>query len=150
MSATATTASATASASTAAPTGRSRSRIALTGLQIVLALFYAFASALPKLLGIQAAADSFDRIGFGDWFMYFTGTLELLGAVALLIPLLYQVAAVALFGLMIGATITQLTVFNGDNAATPILFMVPLALIAWARRDSTPALVARLRRRPLL
>lgn len=129
---------------TAAPARRDRARTALLGLQIVLALFYAFASATPKLLGIRAAADSFDRIGFGDWFMYLTGALEFAGAVALLVPLLYQVAAIAMIGLMICATVTQITVFDGHNAATPVILILPLAVIAWARRDSTPALLARL------
>jgi uncharacterized membrane protein YphA (DoxX/SURF4 family) len=123
-----------------------RARTALLALQIVLALFYAFASATPKLLGISAASDSFDKIGFGDWFMYLTGALEFAGAVALLIPVLYQVAAVAMIGLMVGATVTQLTVFDGQNAATPIIMILPLAVIAWARRDSTPALLALLSR----
>ncbi|MFJ4411502.1 DoxX family protein [Streptomyces sp. NPDC088910] len=138
------TATGTATAVTARP-ARSRARTALLALQIVLALFYGVASAAPKLLGIDAAADSFDRIGFGDWFMYLTGALELAGAVALLIPVLYQVAAVAMIGLMIGATVTQITVFDGDNAATPIILILPLALIAWARRDSTKALLALVR-----
>jgi uncharacterized membrane protein YphA (DoxX/SURF4 family) len=130
----------------AARRARSRARTSLMGLQIVLALFYAVASAAPKLLGVDAAADSFDKIGFGDWFMYLTGALELAGAVALLIPVLYQLAAVAMIGLMICATVTQITVFHGDNAATPVILILPLAVIAWARRDSTTALLALLRR----
>jgi uncharacterized membrane protein YphA (DoxX/SURF4 family) len=124
---------------------RDRAAKALTALQIVLALFYALASATPKLLGIAAARDSFDRISFGDWFMYLTGALEFAGAVALLIPL-YQVAAVALIGLMIGATVTRITVFDGHNAATPAILMLPLAVIARARRDSTAALLDHLLR----
>lgn len=129
---------------TGAPARRDRAHTALLGLQIVLALFYAFASATPKLLGLRAAADSFDKIGFGDWFMYLTGALEFAGAVALVVPLLYQVAALAMIGLMVCATVTQLTVFHGEHAATPVILILPLAVIAWARRDSTPALLARL------
>jgi uncharacterized membrane protein YphA (DoxX/SURF4 family) len=136
----------TAGVRNAARPARSRARTSLMALQIALALFYAVASAAPKLLGVDAAADSFDRIGFGDWFMYLTGALELAGAIALVIPVLYQVAAVAMIGLMICATITQITVFNGDNVATPIIFILPLAVIAWARRDSTTELLALLRR----
>lgn len=141
--------SATVSTPTAAPTpatGRSRhAGTSLMALQVVLALFYGVASAAPKLLGISAAADSFDKIGFGDWFMYLTGALELAGAIALVIPVLYQVAAIAMIGLMICASVTQFTVFHGDNAATPLLLILPLALIAWARRDSTSALLTLLR-----
>ena len=124
----------------------SRAGKAVLALQIVLALFYSLASAAPKLLGVSAAADSFDKIGFGDWFMYLTGALELAGGIALLVPVLYQVAAIALSALMVCASITQFTVFNGDNAATPLLLIIPLAFIAWFRRDSTPALLALVRR----
>lgn len=122
-----------------------RLRTATLGLQITLALFYAFGSAAPKLLAVPEATRSFDRIGFGHWFMYLTGTLELLGAIALVVPVLYQAAAVCLIGLMICATITQITVFHGAGAATPVIFMLPLALVAWVRADSTPRLVALVR-----
>ncbi|MGW3292284.1 DoxX family protein [Streptomyces sp. NPDC001002] len=120
-----------------------RARIALRTLQVVLALFYAVASALPKLIAHPSAADSFDKIGWGSTGMYVIGALELAGAVALLIPLLQSVAAVALSGLMVGAFIVQLTVFDGENAATPLILIVPLALIAWARRRHTTDLLRR-------
>jgi uncharacterized membrane protein YphA (DoxX/SURF4 family) len=133
-------------ARTARRTPGGRARTAVLALQILLALFYSLASAAPKLLGASAAADSFDKIGFGDWFMYLTGSLELAGGIALVIPVLYQVSAIALCGLMVCAAITQFTVFDGHNAATPLVLLVPLAFIAWFRRDSTPALLALLRR----
>jgi hypothetical protein len=117
--------------------GHSRSRraeISLCALQIALALFYGLASALPKLIAHPSAAESFDRIGWGHPGMYTIGALELAGAVALVIPLLTPVAAMALSGLMVGAFIVQLTVFDGQYAATPLILLVPLALIAWARR----------------
>lgn len=103
-------------------------------LQILLAVFFAVASASPKLVGHTSASESFGKIGFGDWFMYAVGALELAGAVALLIPALCGLAALALGGLMIGAFITQLAVFDGQNAATPLILLVPLMAIAWARR----------------
>jgi uncharacterized membrane protein len=140
-----TTAAVTQAATPATATGRSRARTSLMTLQVVLALFYGIVSAAPKLFGVSAAADSFDKIGFGDWFMYLTGALELAGAVALLVPVLYQVGAIAMIGMMICATITQITVFDGDNAATPVVLILPLAVIAWARRDSTRSLWALLR-----
>ncbi|MEU0525709.1 hypothetical protein [Streptomyces niveus] len=52
-----------------------RTDIAVRTLQIVLALFLGVASAGPKLVGHSTAAESFDAIGFGDWFMYLTGVL---------------------------------------------------------------------------
>lgn len=54
--------------------------------------------------------------------------------------MLQSVAAMALSGLMVGAFIVQLTVFDGQNAATPLILLVPLVLIAWARREQNARL----------
>ncbi|MDV9173733.1 DoxX family protein [Streptomyces sp. W16] len=124
-----------------------RARIALRGLQVLLALFYGIASALPKLIAHPSAVESFDRIGWGSGAMYTIGALELSGAVALLVPLLQSVAATALSALMVGAFIVQMTVFHGQNAATPLILIIPLALIAWARRGQNGELLRLLRRR---
>ncbi|MDX2529853.1 DoxX family protein [Streptomyces europaeiscabiei] len=110
-------------------------RISLRALQIVLALFYAFASALPKLIAHPSAVESFDKLGWGGAGMYTIGALELAGAIGLLIPALASVAAVSLSALMVGAFITQITAFDGEYAATPLILIVPLALIAWVRRQ---------------
>ena len=116
-------------------------RISLRALQIVLALFYAFASALPKLIAHPSAVESFDTLGWGSVGMYTIGALELAGAIGLLIPVLASVAAVSLSALMVGAFITQITAFDGEYAATPLILIVPLALIAWVRRQEVAGLV---------
>ncbi|MFF3637777.1 DoxX family protein [Streptomyces sp. NPDC002250] len=135
------------STSTATSTTRGRfARIALRSVQVLLALFFGIASALPKLIAHPSAVESFDRMGWGSAAMYAIGALELAGAVALLVPVLQSVAAMALSALMVGAFIVQLTVFDGQNAATPLILIVPLALIAWTRRAHNRDLVALLRR----
>ncbi|MGY1501659.1 DoxX family protein [Streptomyces sp. QTS52] len=135
-----------ASARSVSARGR-RARIALRALQVVLALFYGFASALPKLIAHPSATESFDRMGWGSAGMYTIGALELAGAVALLIPVLQSVAAMALGALMVGAFIVQVAVFDGQYAATPLILIVPLALIAWARRGHNADLLRLVRRR---
>ncbi|MEU4489174.1 DoxX family protein [Streptomyces purpurascens] len=124
-----------------------RARIALRGLQVLLALFYAIPSALPKLIAHPSAAESFEKLGWGSAGMYTIGALELAGAVALLIPVLQSVAAMALSALMVGAFVVQVAVFDGQYAATPLILIVPLALIAWARRGHNADLLRLLRRR---
>lgn len=124
-----------------------RSHLAVRTLQIVLALFMAIPSAAPKLIGHSSAAESFDKIGFGDWFMYLTGGLELAGAIALVIPVLSGLSALAFMGLMIGAFITQVTVFDGQYAITPVILFLLFGGIAWVRRDHTAELVALVRKR---
>ncbi|MEW2809546.1 DoxX family protein [Streptomyces massasporeus] len=124
-----------------------RARIALRTLQVLLAVFYAIASALPKLIGHPSATESFERLGWGSAGMYTIGALELAGAIALLIPVLQSVAAMALSVLMVGAFIVQIAVFDGQYAATPLILIVPLVLIAWARRRHNAELLRLLRRR---
>ncbi|MEU6667337.1 DoxX family protein [Streptomyces sp. NPDC046727] len=145
---TASVGSTSSATTTASPTGRVRgARVALRSVQVLLALFYGIASALPKLIAHPTAVESFDRIGWGSGAMYTIGALELVGGIALLIPVLQSVAALALSALMVGAFIVQLTAFDGQNAATPLILIAPLALIAWTRRAHNGDLLRLLRRR---
>ncbi|MFD4525305.1 DoxX family protein [Streptomyces sp. NPDC058470] len=137
-----------ASSATAAGASRSRgARISLGALQITLGLFYAVASALPKLIAHPSAAEGFDKLGWGSTGMYIIGALELAGGIALMIPLLSSVAAVSLSALMVGAFIVNVTVLHGPYVATPLILILPLALIAWARRSHTTELLRPVRRR---
>ncbi|MEV7792390.1 DoxX family protein [Streptomyces sp. NPDC087512] len=131
-----------ATRATSVPWARRRgARIALRGVQVLLALFFAGASAMPKLIAHPSAAGTFAEMGWGDAGMYAIGVLELAGAVALLVPVLQSVAATALSALMVGAFVVQLTCFDGENAATPLILMVPLLLVARARREQNTKLL---------
>jgi 4-amino-4-deoxy-L-arabinose transferase-like glycosyltransferase len=132
--------------SPSAPVRGRRARIALRSLQVILALFYGIASALPKLIAHPSASEAFDTIGWGSAGMYTIGALELVGAVALLVPVLQSAAAIALGALMVGAFVVQVAAFGGQNAATPLILLVPLALIAWTRRESNAELLRLARR----
>ncbi|MEU5533219.1 DoxX family protein [Streptomyces sp. NPDC020362] len=139
--------SASSASSGTSRTSRGRlARIALRTVQVLLALFYGIASALPKLIAHPSAVESFGKMGWGSAGMYTIGALELAGAVALLVPMLQSVAAMALSALMVGAFIVQLTVFDGQYAATPLILIVPLVLIAWVRRGHTADLLRFLQR----
>ncbi|MFI2782144.1 DoxX family protein [Streptomyces sp. ALB3] len=114
---------------------------ALTGARVVLALFLGF-SAVAKLVAHTSAVESFDRMGWGSGAMYAIGGLELAGALALLIPLLAGVAAIALAGLLAGASIVQLTLLDPPNAVMPALLVALVVLIARDRRERTRELFA--------
>ncbi|WP_030228503.1 DoxX family protein [Streptomyces sp. NRRL WC-3626] len=141
-----TTAPAVTAASAAVSSRGRRARVALRGLQVLLALFFAIPSAVPKLIAHSSAAETFDAMGWGGTGMYAVGVLELAGAIGLLVPILQSAAATGLAALMVGAFITQVTVFEGENAATPLVLLVPLALIAWTRRGHNTDLLRLLRR----
>ncbi|RRR98658.1 DoxX family protein [Glycomyces terrestris] len=115
--------------------------ITLWVLQILLAVFMIAASATPKLLGMESAAAGFDTIGWGDWFMYFIGAVELAGGVGLLIPRLSGLAATGLGLLMIGAAIFNATIL-AYPVYTPLILLAFFAFIAWGRRAETARLLA--------
>ena len=54
-------------------------------VQALLALVFLNAS-VAKLLGRPEMVELFSMIGVGQWFRYVTGTLELTGAVLILVP----------------------------------------------------------------
>lgn len=133
-------------AEVAAPSFGSRlGNVGLWVLQVLTALFFLMVG-VGKLTGSPEISATFDQLGFGDWFRYLIGVLEIAGAVALFIPRLVGVAALALVALMIGATVTQQVVIGG-GVVMPLALLLPSAIIGWGRRGSIVRLVALVRGR---
>ena len=65
-----------------------------------------FASHSPYWVGV------FDAIGFGQWFRYFTGAVEVGGGLLFLVPRATNVGAAILIATMTGAVATQFLVFH--------------------------------------
>lgn len=128
-------------------TAPSRSRAATGTLWTIQGLLVAtfFFVAGQKLFGYPSTVRAFDQIGLGTWFRYFTGSVELAGAIGLLIPRLAGPAALGLIGVMIGAIITNLLVLYPVMVVVNLLLAVGSAVIAKARWADTSALAARVR-----
>jgi putative oxidoreductase len=123
-----------------------RSRLVLIPLwvtQVAVAALFTLAGGL-KLTGVPEMVALFDAIGVGQWFRYVTGSIEVISAVALLIPSLAPFGALVLVPTMFGAIATHLFVVGGSAAPATVLLVASLA-IAWARRDQLADAVARLR-----
>lgn len=73
----------------------------------ILALIF-FASGGAKLLSLPFEVEAFVRWGYPITFMYFTGIVEVSGAVGLLITRLSSLASLCLAVLMLGAIGTHL------------------------------------------
>jgi putative oxidoreductase len=104
-------------------------------LQILLAAQFVYNG---SLLFTDQFVAKFDDIGFGQWFRYVTGVLEIGTALGLLVPRVCGIAALGLAGIMGGAALTELfLVTNGGfKAATmPIIFLVWALVIATYRRE---------------
>ncbi|MFI0408952.1 DoxX family protein [Actinomadura sp. 3N508] len=136
----------TAAAAAASAGGRPVLRKVLWALQILLAAFLFFASALPKFAGQADAVKTFTEIGWGQWLRYVTGAVEAAGAIGLVVPRLAGLAAAGLIGLMGGAVLTQLLVLEPAWALLPAAFAVVFAAVAWDRRAESRATLRSLSR----
>jgi hypothetical protein len=54
----------------------------------------------------------FNTVGLGQWFRYFTGSLELIGGLAVLIPRISVFGAILLLIVDFGAFIAQVTILH--------------------------------------
>lgn len=123
--------------------GTSRGRtIALWVLQGVLALAFAL-SGIMKLSGNPQAVAVFEAMGTATWMPFVIGSLEILGAIALLIRRLAGLAAAAFVALMVGAVITHL-IWGGFAVPALVLLMLSVP-VAYARRSGIAELAAGLR-----
>ena len=75
----------------------------------------------------------FDAVGFGQWFRYFTGTVEVFSSVLLLMPSQAAVGAALLAVTMIGALIPHATILPFSPLKAIILFVM-MSVVFWVRR----------------
>ena len=113
--------------------------IALWLLQVLVALAFAAAGS-GKLLGNPEMVALFSAVGLGQWFRYVTGSLEVLGALLLVVPGKPALGAILLACVMAGAVVTHLTVLHNPPTAALVLFVLT-AVIAWARRRQLAGLL---------
>lgn len=117
--------------------------VALWVAQVLLALQFAIGG-MAKLAGSQAMVGMFAEIGSGQWLRFLVGTLELVGAIGLLVPRWRGPAALGLVGLMAGAVITNAFVL-GESPLLPLAFGIAGVVVAWGRRDEIRGLLRKSR-----
>lgn len=82
----------------------------------------------------------FADIGMGQWFRFVVGSLELAGAVGVLVPRLSGLAAIGLACLMVGAALTNVAVLDA-SPLLPLVLLAVGALVAWGRWPRTRVLI---------
>lgn len=101
-------------------------------LCVLIAFVFLMAGSM-KLVGNQNMVQEFNQVGLGQWFRYFTGLLEVIGAIGVLIPRLSRYAAILLAVVMVGAITAQLTVLQSPPTLPGVLLVLTL-IVAWLRR----------------
>lgn len=106
----------------------------ISGWLVCILLAFVFVNVgIMKLVGKPNMVQEFSRVGLGQWFRYFTGTLELVGAAGLLIPRFSRFAALLLAGIMLGAITAHLTVLR-PLPPLPVVLLFLTLTAAWLRR----------------
>ena len=107
------------------------------GVRILLALAFG-AAGLAKLAGVPQMVQVFEAIGFGQWFRYLTGVVEVGGALLLLVPATGFLGGLLLAVTMVFAVATHLVLIGGTPA--PALVLTGLsAFVAWRLRPVAAA-----------
>jgi uncharacterized membrane protein YphA (DoxX/SURF4 family) len=106
----------------------------------VLSALAFIAAGSGKLLGGRDMVALFEAVGIGQLFRYATGSLEVLGALLLIVPGRTVFGAVLLACVMAGAVVAHLTVLHTAPTAPLVLFALT-ALIAWGRRSQLAGLL---------
>ena len=86
-----------------------------------------------KLTGVPAMVEVFEKVGLGQWFRYFTGILEVVAGIGLLLSSYTFYAAALLALVMIGAIIAHLTVLGGSPAPAFVLLVLS-GIIAYLQK----------------
>ena len=118
-------------------------RVGAWTLQGIVAVAF-LAAGSAKLAGVPFMVDLFAQIGLGQWFRVTTGVVEVVGAIALLVPGLASIGALWLGGAMVGAVATHLFVLHTSPVPAIVLGLLN-ATVVYLRRDELADLIERVR-----
>lgn len=124
---------------TSAPHSRTQRRI-VWGVRILLALAFGAAGA-AKLAGAPQMVQVFDAVGFGQWFRYLTGAIEIAGVALLLVPATGFYGGLLLAATMVGGVATHLLLIGGNPLPAMVLGMLS-AFVAWRLRPVARSLAS--------
>ena len=100
-------------------------------LQLLLAAVFLIAGT-TKLAGAQMPVETFEKLGVGQWFRYFTGIVEVIAAILIIVPRTVVVGAALLGATMIAAIDTHVF-FIGGSPVPALVLLALSALVAWYR-----------------
>ena len=105
--------------------------VAFWVLQLLLAAVFLIAGT-TKLTGAEMHVETFEKLGVGQWFRYFTGSVEVIAATLIIVPRTVVVGAALLAVTMIGAIETNALVI-GESPVPALVLLALSVLVAWYR-----------------
>lgn len=114
-------------------TGSDSRIIPVTILRVILGLAF-LAIAAVKLSGSSNTVQMFANIGWGQWFRYFTGALDLVGGLLVLLPRRAFYGALILMCTVGFAAVLTFVGRIHDSAVPPLALTALAATVAWLTR----------------
>ncbi|MEO0525474.1 MAG: DoxX family protein [Pseudomonadota bacterium] len=108
----------------------------------VLVTFVFVAAGGAKLFGVSMMVETFDAIGWGQWFRYVTAIVELGSAALLWVPAFSVVGASLLFVTMICGALFHVLVI-GPSAVPALVLAALCAVLIWIERVKVGAILDR-------
>jgi hypothetical protein len=109
-------------------------------LRVVLGIAFLLIGA-TKFAGIANTVAYFEAIGWGQWFRYLTGTVDVVGAVLLLVPRYTFYGTIVLLSSVGTAAVLSLTVLRGNPVwgslamvLQPLVLTLLTVTLAWVTR----------------
>ena len=98
--------------------------------RLAVALLFFFVG--KSKFGVQSTwIKTFEQIGFGQWLRYATGTIQMVGAIAVLIPRTFLLGIALLAGTMLGAILACIFLLGTSfNAIFPGALLLGLLVVA--------------------
>ncbi len=113
---------------------RKRRHMLLLAARLLMAVVFLVEGA-DKFSNSRLWIRVFNEIGWGKWFRYFTGAVEIAGALLLLVPLTAWVGAALLVCTMLGALTVHLFVMGvGRQTIAVVALMSILTVVAVGSR----------------
>ena len=112
------------------------------GLRVLLTFVFVAAGG-AKLFGASMMVETFDAIGWGQWFRYVTAFVELGAATMLWIPVLSVLGSSMLSATMVCGALFHVFVI-GPSAVPALVLAVLCGVMFWIDRASLELFMARL------
>jgi uncharacterized membrane protein YphA (DoxX/SURF4 family) len=111
-------------------------RIGIWTLRIILALAFLFFGLIKFPAGEGSPwINIFNLIGIGQWFRYFTGAVEAVGGVLLLVPRATPIAVALLAPTMLGALLTHMLLVGLQPGSVVVLILLTgVLVVGWSQR----------------
>lgn len=114
-------------------------------LAVIIALQF-FTPAIQKLMGDPAELAPFDEMGWPLWTAWLVAIGEILGAIALIVPVTRALGGLLLSGIMVGAAFVNIANGYPSYVWLNAVLIVGSLLLVWQGRAHLRRYSARLRR----